>query len=67
MGEHSKIEWKARHPAFDKIALAERFFAAIKPGDTPETSQFSKLAVEWIDEWLNKMRAAFVPVSPVGK
>jgi hypothetical protein len=29
---------------------AERFFLAIKPGDTPETSQLAKLAVEWIDE-----------------
>ena len=38
---------------------AERFFAAIKPGDTPETSQFSKLALEWVDLWLVNMRAAF--------
>jgi hypothetical protein len=29
----------------------ERFFLAIRKGDTPENSQFAKLAVEWIDEW----------------
>lgn len=29
----------------------ERFFLAIQQGDTPETSQFSKLALEWIDSW----------------
>ena len=38
---------------------AERFFLAIKPGDTPENSQFSKLALEWVDQWLANMRAAF--------
>lgn len=38
---------------------AERFFAAIKAGDTPETSQFSKLALEWVELWLANMRAAF--------
>ena len=38
---------------------AERFFAAIKAGDTPETSQFSKLALEWVDLWLANMQAAF--------
>ena len=30
----------------------ERFFSAIKKNDTPWNSQFSKLAVEWIDEFL---------------
>ncbi len=29
----------------------ERFFCAIDRGDTPETSQFARLAVEWIDQW----------------
>ena len=29
----------------------EVFFAAIKPGDTPENSQFSKLALEWLEEF----------------
>jgi len=37
----------------------ERFFLSIRKGDTPETSQFSKLALEWTDEWLANMRAAF--------
>ena len=43
----------------NSIRPAERFFAAIRPGDTPETSQFSKLALEWIDLWLLHMRVAF--------
>ena len=38
---------------------AERFFLAIKKGDLPKTNQFSKLALEWIDEWLENMEEAF--------
>ena len=39
----------------------ERFFLGIKPGDTPENSQFSKLAFDWIVEFeeLIKMRYIF--------
>ncbi len=29
----------------------ERFFLGIKKGDTPETSQFSKLALTWLEEF----------------
>jgi hypothetical protein len=29
----------------------ERFFMGIKPGDTPENSQFSKLALQWVEEF----------------
>lgn len=29
----------------------ERFFCGINPGDTPETNQFSKLALEWVEEF----------------
>ena len=39
----------------------ERFFLAINQGDTPETSQFSKLAAEWTQDWIERMRAAFAP------
>ncbi len=39
----------------------ERFFLSIRKGDTPETSQFSKLVLEWVDEWMATMRAAFAP------
>jgi uncharacterized protein YjbI with pentapeptide repeats len=38
---------------------AERFFLAINRGDTPATNQASKLAVEWLDEWVANVRAAF--------
>ena len=38
---------------------AERFFMSIRAGDTPETSQFSRLAHDWCVEWLNNMQAAF--------
>ena len=38
---------------------AERFFLAIRPGHTPETSQLAKLAVAWIEDWLTRMRVAF--------
>jgi hypothetical protein len=29
----------------------ERFFLGIKTGDKPETSQFSKLALQWVEEF----------------
>lgn len=38
---------------------AEQFFLGIKTGDTPATSQFSKLALEWTDQFLANMQAAF--------
>ena len=39
---------------------AERFFLAIHKGDTPETSQFSKYVLEWLDEWVKNISEAFV-------
>jgi hypothetical protein len=42
---------------------AERFFMGITKGDTPETSQFSKLALDWSQEWLDTMRTAFAPAA----
>jgi hypothetical protein len=42
---------------------AERFFMGIREGDTPETNQFSALALKWSQEWLDRMVAAFAPVS----
>ena len=38
---------------------AEIFFAGIRKGDTPATSQFSALAAGWVGEWLGAMQAAF--------
>src|SRR4051812_38650117 len=38
---------------------AECFFMGIHKGDTPETNQFSRLALEWSQEWLETMRTAF--------
>jgi uncharacterized protein YjbI with pentapeptide repeats len=38
---------------------AERFFLGISKGDTPETSQFSALALKWSEEWLSTMKSAF--------
>jgi hypothetical protein len=40
---------------------AERFFMGIRSGDTPETSQHSALALQWCEQWLNNMKAAFAP------
>jgi hypothetical protein len=42
---------------------AERFFLGIRQGDTPETSQASKLACEWAEDWLARMHAAFSHVA----
>jgi hypothetical protein len=38
---------------------AEKFFLAIREGDTPDTNPFSKLAAEWVEDWLTRMRGAF--------
>jgi hypothetical protein len=38
---------------------AERFFLAINIGDTPETNQASKLALEWAELWLATMKEVF--------
>ena len=46
----------------DSSRPVERFFLAIRAGDTPETSQFSKLALAWVDQWLANVRTAFSPV-----
>jgi uncharacterized protein YjbI with pentapeptide repeats len=40
---------------------AERFFMAIKKGDTPETNGVSRIVLEWVDQWLANMKAAFGP------
>lgn len=38
---------------------AEIFFMLINIGDVPEKSKWSKMAVEWIDEWSSNMQMAF--------
>jgi uncharacterized protein YjbI with pentapeptide repeats len=43
----------------DSSRPAERFFMAIRPGDTPETSQVSSIVHQWVDEWLTAMLGAF--------
>ena len=43
----------------DSSRPAERFFLAIQLGDTPENSQFSAIVLEWVDQFLANMKAAF--------
>jgi len=43
---------------------AEKFFLTICPGQTPETHQPTRLVVEWIDQWLAGIKAAFGGVRP---
>jgi len=38
---------------------AERWFAMIKPGGTPQTNQAAQIAETWIVDWLTRVRAAF--------
>ena len=40
---------------------AEKWFLGIRQGHTPENNTFSKLAVEWAEEWLGRMQDAFGP------
>ena len=39
-------------PFANPSSLAERFFLAIRKGDTPDKSPAAKLALEWVDEFL---------------
>jgi uncharacterized protein YjbI with pentapeptide repeats len=34
----------------------ERFFMGIERGHTPENNQFSKLALEWLDQWVENIK-----------
>ncbi|WP_186098252.1 pentapeptide repeat-containing protein [Burkholderia gladioli] len=43
----------------DSSRPVERFFMAIRKGDTPETNSASKLALEWAETWLDTQRKAF--------
>ncbi|MCA8251799.1 pentapeptide repeat-containing protein [Burkholderia sp. AU31624] len=43
----------------DSSRPVERFFMAIRKGDTPETNAASKLALEWAETWLDTQRKAF--------
>ena len=33
---------------------AEQFFASIREDETPETNGYAKLALSWIDEWIDE-------------
>jgi len=41
----------------DSSRPIERFFLGIKVGDTPDNSQFSKLALEWLEEFESLINA----------
>ena len=41
----------------------ERFFLAIKKGDTPDTNDQCRLVLAWSETWLSRMQAAFGPVA----
>ncbi|CAM8813110.1 Pentapeptide repeat protein [Burkholderia pseudomallei] len=43
----------------DSSRPVERFFMAIRKGDTPETNPASQLALEWAETWLDTQRKAF--------
>ncbi|HYE79188.1 MAG TPA: pentapeptide repeat-containing protein [bacterium] len=40
---------------------AERWFLAIRPGDTPERSQIAAITLQWVDEWLAEHSAPAEP------
>lgn len=42
---------------FDSERPAEKFFYNIHEGDTPETSGYARLALKWIDEWIDEQAA----------
>jgi hypothetical protein len=44
-------------PFADAASPAERFFLAIRKGDTPETNAVAKLALQFVDEFLALTRS----------
>jgi hypothetical protein len=40
----------------DSSRPAERFFMGIKPGDKPETNPASKIALAWLDEFVEQVK-----------
>ena len=42
----------------DSSRPAERWFLAIRNGDTPKTNQISKITVEWLDEFVGLLEIA---------
>jgi hypothetical protein len=59
----------ARHTDYTNLGVlqpnsgrpAEVWFLGIHKGDTPETNTQAKYAVEWAEDWLLRVRAAFGP------
>ena len=45
----------------DSARPAERWFLAIRKNDTPETSQISRITVEWLDEFVALLALATTP------
>ena len=43
----------------DSSRPAEVWFYGINKGDTPETNRLSKLALEWVNQWLENVQSAF--------
>jgi len=43
----------------DGLRLAETWFMQIRPGHTPANNGPTRLAAEWVGEWLASMRSAF--------
>ena len=43
----------------DSNRLSERWFLQLHPGDTPDNSEAARITLEWLDTWLENMRAAF--------
>lgn len=41
-----------------RFGPAEAFFFEIREGDTPETSEFSRYAVLWVEEWMEARQSA---------
>ena len=38
----------------DETRPAEKFFVYIQEGETPETNGYARLALRWIDEWIDE-------------
>ena len=43
----------------DSNRPSERWFLQLKPGDTPDNSEVARITLEWLDTWLENIRAAF--------
>ena len=51
----------------NQFHVEEEFFSVIHEGDTPTTSEYSALALSWVNQWMQQQDKVLVVIPAVGK